>query len=946
MHFCGLVSRLAQVGAVVCLFSAPAAAQCSFSLTPNTASFTSAGGNGLVTIAASASTCSRTASSSVPWITISFGSPGTGNGTVGYTVQRNLTPTQRSGTLTIAGQTFSVTQSGAQCDYNITPALVIAEPAGASGSVEVRSNCSWTATPKDSWISIVSGGSGEGNGTVSWAASANKSGSQRTGAITIGSQTFTINQASLNCTLSLTSNGTTLPQAGGGGTLAFMTDCSWTASSTATWITITSPASGSGSGQVTFNVAANTTNNARTGTITLNNQVFTITQLPVCTFTLSPSTASYTSAGGSGAITTTANNSACERTAVADAAWLSITTGATGAGSGTVNYTVQSNTGTDGRQGHITIGGATFVVVQLGGGCAYAVSPSSVTAPVGSSSGTLSLTTACSWTAVSDAPWLQAAPTSGTGNAILTYTVLGNSTGQPRTGSIQIGTTSFTVFQPASACEVTLQPESATFEPSGGTGSVFVTSQEGCTWTAARNAPWITLTSSTTASGEATLTFSVAPNGTSQTRTADIAIGNKLFRVTQTANACSLSLPLTSLDVAAAGGSFSFAVNSTCPWASASTVPWISIGGGGSGTGNGLVSFSVASNPSTSARSGSITVNGQTFLVTQSGTTACSVSVSPAQLTIASRGGTALLQVSGTSTCAWTPTTDQSWLTLSWSSVSGTGHVMLQAAANRTGAARSATIRVLDKSAIVTQEPAGIHVTAAGVLNAASYEGGAVAPGTLVTIFGEGFGPATLAALELDTTGRRVKSDLASTRVLFDGVAAPMIYAVDGQVSVVTPFSIGGRESTSMQAEYQGQASEAVTLRVVPTQPAIFTQSRAGTGPAVVLNQNNMLNTSDNPAARNSIVQIYATGGGLLQPAVQDGAIAMPPLARPVVPVRVRIGGRDAEVTYAGVAPGLVTGVMQINVRIPALAAASDAVPITVQIGDAESAAGVTLSVR
>ena len=77
--------RLAILAFSALLSASPLAAQCSFSLTPNTASFAAAGGNGLVTIAANASNCARTATSNAPWITVSFGSPGTGNGSVGYT---------------------------------------------------------------------------------------------------------------------------------------------------------------------------------------------------------------------------------------------------------------------------------------------------------------------------------------------------------------------------------------------------------------------------------------------------------------------------------------------------------------------------------------------------------------------------------------------------------------------------------------------------------------------------------------------------------------------------------------------------------------------------------------------------------------------------------------------------------------------------------------------
>ena len=88
------------------------AAACSFSITPTSKTFTSAGGPGTVGVTGT-SGCSWTAtvSPSAPWITITSGATGTGNGGVGYSVTTNPTGLTRVGTITIAGQTFTVTQS-------------------------------------------------------------------------------------------------------------------------------------------------------------------------------------------------------------------------------------------------------------------------------------------------------------------------------------------------------------------------------------------------------------------------------------------------------------------------------------------------------------------------------------------------------------------------------------------------------------------------------------------------------------------------------------------------------------------------------------------------------------------------------------------------------------------------------------------------------------------
>ena len=110
--------------------------------------------------------------------------------------------------------------------------------------------------------------------------------------------------------------------------------------------------------------------------------------------------------------------------------------------------------------------------------------------------------------------------------------------------------------------------------------------------------------------------------------------------------------------------------------------------------------------------------------------------------------------------------------------------------------------------------------TAVGVLNAASFKGGAVAPGEIVTIFGANMGPAGLATLRLEAG--RVATELEGARVLFDGVAAPVIYTLAGQGSVIVPYSLAGKASTQMVVEYQGRRSDPVTLPVTASAPGLF----------------------------------------------------------------------------------------------------------------------------
>ena len=237
-------------------------------------------------------------------------------------------------------------------------------------------------------------------------------------------------------------------------------------------------------------------------------------------------------------------------------------------------------------------------------------------------------------------------------------------------------------------------------------------------------------------------------------------------------------------------------------------------------------------------------------------------------------------------------------------------------------------------------------VSSGGILNAASFLGGAVAPGEIVTIFGTFIGTTPLTTLQLNDARTGIANSLGATRVLFDGVAAPMVYTSDTQTSAIVPYSVAGKTTTSMVLEYQGATSSAVTLNVALASPAIFALDSSGKGPGAVLNQDFTLNSASNAAVRNSIIQIFATGEGVTAPAGVDGKLAATPLTVPTQTVTVRIGNIDAPVVYRGGAPGLVAGVIQINARVPQTAPAGAAVPIVVRVGAIDSPAGITIAVK
>jgi uncharacterized protein (TIGR03437 family) len=203
-----------------------------------------------------------------------------------------------------------------------------------------------------------------------------------------------------------------------------------------------------------------------------------------------------------------------------------------------------------------------------------------------------------------------------------------------------------------------------------------------------------------------------------------------------------------------------------------------------------------------------------------------------------------------------------------------------------------------------------------GVVNAADYTRGGVSPGDIIVIFGAAMGPDALAGLELDSNGE-VSRILGETRVLFDDVAAPMVYTSSRQISAIVPYRVASAATTTLVVEYQGRRSNPVVLPVQRTKLALFTANGSGEGPAAALNADFSVNTRENRLERGSVIQLFGTGMGILDPVPADGALASAPFAQPPVEIRGRVGGKTARVLYAGAAPGLVAGVFQVNLEIP-----------------------------
>ena len=337
---------------------------CSYSIAPTSQALGAGGGAGNATVT-SGSGCAWTAASNAGWIAVTSGATGSSSGTVGYTATANTTGSSRTGTLTIAGQTLTVTQVA--CSYTVSPTTqsIAAGGAAATATVSTTSGCPWTATSNAAWLSVTSGGAGSGNGTVNYSAATNTTTSSRTGTLTIAGRTLTVTQVACGYAISPTTNDS--PAAGEAATASISTTsgCPWTATSNAAWLSITSSGSGSGNGTVNYSVAANSTTSSRTGTLTIGGKTLTVTQAG-CSYTVSPTTQSIGAAGGT-ADATVSTTSGCPWTAVSNDAWLSITSSGSGSGSATVNYSAAANGTSSSRSGTLTIAGQTVTITQAPG---------------------------------------------------------------------------------------------------------------------------------------------------------------------------------------------------------------------------------------------------------------------------------------------------------------------------------------------------------------------------------------------------------------------------------------------------------------------------------------------------------------------------------------------------------------------------------------------------
>ncbi|HVX68035.1 MAG TPA: SBBP repeat-containing protein, partial [Bryobacteraceae bacterium] len=202
-----------------------------------------------------------------------------------------------------------------------------------------------------------------------------------------------------------------------------------------------------------------------------------------------------------------------------------------------------------------------------------------------------------------------------------------------------------------------------------------------------------------------------------------------------------------------------------------------------------------------------------------------------------------------------------------------------------------------------------------GIANAAwGRVAGRIAPGELISIYGQDLGPATPASFSFDSGGLAPKS-LAGVEVSIGGIAAPVLYVSANQINTVVPFGIPSGEAQA-EVTLNNAATPAFRVMVVDAEPQIF---RNADGSAAAVNQDGTLNSAAHPAPAGSIISVWVTGVRPFQD--EDGAMQTGAY-NAYCATAFTSGGQwfpnVLEVLYCGAAPGMVSGVAQVNLRAPA----------------------------
>jgi hypothetical protein len=474
---------------------------------------------------------------------------------------------------------------------------------------------------------------------LNYSVSANSNGTPRRGRVVVAEQPVDISQAAAPCRYEISPSTVDVDASHREASVRLVaTDgCRWTGRSDAPWIGSPAPADGTGSATVRFAIEANT-GPARSGTVRLGEASVRITQsgpndpappgpqptppagpTPNCSYTVTPTHLAVAAAGEQVSIDVAAPGG-CNWTASTNTAWIEIPPGAARSGNGSVRAVVRENAG-NARKGSVTVAERTVTIEQAAlaaPSCSYRLDqarrnvgrgPDAFAVGINAPSG-------CAWTVSPEAPWISVADgRTGSGSGSIRLAVEANG-GRPRTGTVRVATETFTVEQEGSACTYSIKPDYYNAGRGPDTIVVNVTADSGCPWTTETNADWVTVERGRSGSGNGLVRL-VIPANSGPARNTLVTIAGHTFALTQEGT-CNYSIKPRSwhsgrgpddirIDVTADPG---------CTWSAESSVSWVRVAEGRTGSDNGVVRLLVQPN-SGPERSVTLTIAGQPFKLRQ-----------------------------------------------------------------------------------------------------------------------------------------------------------------------------------------------------------------------------------------------------------------------------------------------------------------------------------------
>ena len=606
------------------------------SITPTTRDFELGGGGGAIITSGSGT---WTAAVSDPWITLNATS-GSAGYPVAYTVSASTNVGQRVGYVYVSGYTHTVTQNGYEAD--VSPTQVECERDGVTNgkiTLDTTGRWAWDAHPNVDWISV-SPTHGVGSGTVTYQVAPYYDVSTRSGTITVGDKTVTVFQYGSRMKLSeYSSNQDYLTHV-----IPIVVDAlavtTWSVTPNASWISVVDGGNGRGGDTVSIAIGENPSYKARTGTVTIGTETFTVTQAgrTVLDFSVNPTTANASVTGGNGLLAVLATPD-LPWTAASGANWLTLQNGtASGAGNGNIVFVASPNPTLSKRMGKITVTPAS--------GSGLSAKTCTVTQPaaIASISSTgyefeasgeateveVTVDDIVQWSISESLDWITIdGSTSRTGPGKVRISASANNTVYPKSGTVTIAGKKFSVSQKARG--VQLEYDSIVFKTDGGFESFSVHPDGSVSWNAVASDPtWITVFGTTSGTGDAEVEYVISPyvgNGTP--RTGWIEVGDQKVYIMQRSYDLDISPRAAQVNGNSGAGEIGVSAGVNDIWNAIVTEPWITIVTGyDAGTGNGTVRFTYTENNTGKTRTGKIIVAGEVYKLEQAARILVKVSAS------------------------------------------------------------------------------------------------------------------------------------------------------------------------------------------------------------------------------------------------------------------------------------------------------------------------------